>query len=95
MTFFCTIYYVLSYIETIPQIVKLIKTKSSNDYSLGMIFLQLIALISWSIYIFTSKQSIIVYIGTIIDLLLLALIDFLILKYYKFNKQITSYRIDE
>lgn len=46
MTFFCTIYYVLSYIETIPQIVKLINTKSSNDYSLGMIFLQLIALIS-------------------------------------------------
>ena len=86
MTIFCTIYYVLSYIETVPQIVKLIKTKSSNDYSLGMIFLQLIALISWSLYIFTSSQSIIVYIGTIIDLLLLLLIDFLILKYYKFNK---------
>ena len=86
MTIFCTIYYVLSYIETVPQIVKLIKTKSSNDYSLGMITLQLIALISWSIYIFTSKQSIIVYIGTIIDLILLLLVDFLILKYYKFNK---------
>lgn len=83
MTVFCTIYYILSYIETVPQIVKLIKTKSSNDYSLGMIFIQLIALISWSIYIFTSQQSIIVYIGTIIDLLLLLLIDFLILKYYK------------
>ena len=86
MAIFCTIYYVLSYIETVPQIIKLIKTKSSNDYSLGMIFLQLIALISWSIYIFTSKQSIIVYMGTIIDLLLLLLIDFLILKYYKFDK---------
>lgn len=86
MTIFCTIYYILSYIETVPQIVKLIKTKSSNDYSLGMITLQLIALISWSLYIFTSQQSIIVYIGTIIDLFLLLLIDFLILKYYKFNK---------
>lgn len=86
MTIFCTIYYILSYIETVPQIVKLIKTKSSNDYSLGMISLQLIALISWSLYIFTSQQSIIVYIGTIIDLFLLLLIDFLILKYYKFNK---------
>jgi len=86
MTIFCTIYYVLSYIETFPQIIKLIKTKSSNDYSLGMIFLQLIALISWSIYIFTSQQSIIVYIGTVIDLVLLFLIDFLILKYYKFVK---------
>lgn len=84
MAIFCTIYYALSYIETVPQIVKLIKTKSSNDYSLGMILLQLIALISWSLYIFTSNQSIIVYIGTIIDLLLLTFVDFLILKYYKF-----------
>ena len=87
MAIFCTIYYVLSYIETIPQIVKLLKTKSSNDYSLGMISLQLIALISWTLYIFTSKQSIVVYIGTIFDLVLLLLIDYLIIKYYKFNKK--------
>ena len=86
MAIFCTIYYVLSYIETVPQIIKLLRTKSSNDYSLGMISLQLIALISWSLYIFTSKQSIVVYIGTIIDLLLLLFVDFLIIKYYKFNK---------
>lgn len=85
MAIFCTIYYILSYIYTIPQILKLIKTKSSNDYSLGMITLQLIALVSWSLYIFTSIQSIVVYIGTIIDLLLLLFVDFLILKYYKFK----------
>lgn len=85
MAIFCTIYYVLSYIYTIPQILKLIKTKSSNDYSLGMIIIQLIALISWSLYIFTSIQSIVVYIGTIIDLLLLLFVDFLIIKYYKFE----------
>ena len=88
MAIFCTIYYILSYIETVPQIVKLLKTKSSNDYSLGMISLQLIALISWSLYIFTSKQSIVVYIGTIIDLVLLLFIDFLIIKYYRFKKAI-------
>ena len=87
MAIFCTIYYILSYIYTIPQILKLIKTKSSNDYSLGMISLQLIALISWSLYIFTSKQNIVVYIGTIIDLVLLLFVDFLIIKYYKFNKK--------
>lgn len=85
MAIFCTIYYILSYIETVPQIIKLIKTKSSNDYSLGMISLQLIALISWSIYIFTSVQSVVVYVGTIIDLLLLLFVDFLIIMYYKFN----------
>ena len=49
-----------------------------------MITLQFIALISWSIYIFTSQQSIVVYIGTIINLILL--VDFLILKYYKLKK---------
>ena len=86
MIYFCTIYYVLSYIQTIPQIIKLIKTKSSNDYSLSMLLMQLISLISWSIYIFTSQQSIIVYIGTTIDLLLLLLVDYLILKYYNFDK---------
>lgn len=90
MAIFCTIYYILSYIYTIPQIVKLIKTKSSNDYSLGMIALQLIALISWSLYIFTSKQSIVVYIGTIIDLLLLLFVDFLIVRYYKFHKKLAK-----
>ena len=86
MTVFCTIYYILSYIQTIPQIIKLLKTKSSNDYSLGMLTIQLIAVICWSLYIFTSKQSVVVYIGTIIDLVLLIFVDFLIVKYYKFNK---------
>lgn len=85
MAIFCTIYYVLSYIQTIPQIIKLLKTKSSSDYSLGMLFIQLIALISWSLYIFTSKQSTVVYIGTIIDLVLLLLVDFLIIKYFRFK----------
>lgn len=87
MAIFCTIYYILSYIETIPQIVKLIKTKSSNDYSLGYVSLQFLALISWSLYIFTSKQHIIVYIGTVVDLLILMVADFLILKYYKFRRK--------
>lgn len=86
MAIFCTIYYIFSYLQTVPQIIKLFKTKSSNDYSLGMLVLQSIAVLSWSLYIFTSIQNIIVYIGTIIDLLLSILVDLLILKYYKFNK---------
>jgi hypothetical protein len=52
-----------------------------------MIALQLIALISWSLYIFTSVQSIVVYIGTVIDLVLLLFVDYLIIKYFKFKKQ--------
>lgn len=88
MTIFCTVYYVLNYIKTIPQIIKLIQTKSSNDYSLSMILLQLISMISWTLYIFTSEQSIIVYIGTVVDLLLLNITDYLIWKYYHNRTQI-------
>lgn len=87
MAIFCTIYYVFSYTQTIPQLIKLLRTKSSNDYSLGMVLLQLIALISWSLYIFTSVQNTIVYIGTIIDLILLLLVDFLIIKYFDFSRK--------
>ena len=88
MTIFFTVYYVLNYIKTIPQIIKLIQTKSSNDYSLSMILLQLISMISWTLYIFTSEQSIIVYIGTVVDLLLLIITDYLIWKYYHNRTQI-------
>lgn len=87
MIVFCTVYYIFSYIQIIPQICKLIKIKSSNDYSLGHIAMQFIALLSWSIYIFSSNQDIIVYIGTIIDMILLVIVDFLILKYFKFEKK--------
>ena len=86
MVIFCTIYYICSYIQIIPQIIKLIKTKSSNDYSLGMLLLQFIGVSCWTIFIFTSNQNVIVYIGTIIDMLLLIFVDVLILKYFKFKK---------
>lgn len=90
MEIFCTIYYICSYIQTVPQVIKLIKTKSSNDYSLWQVFLGLFGLICWSIYIFTSQQSVIVYIGTVIDLLLVLLVDGLVLGFFDFknnNKQ--------
>jgi len=83
MAIFCTVYYICSYIQTVPQVIKLIKTKSSNDYSLWQVALGFIGLVCWSIYIFTSAQAIIVYVGTIIDLLLLILVDVLILAFYK------------
>ena len=87
MEIFCTIYYICNYIYSIPQIIKLIKTNSSNDYSLGTVSLQLVALVSWTLYIYTSQQSVIVYIGTAIDLVILLVVDYLILKYYKFGKK--------
>lgn len=87
MTSYCTIYYILAYIYSIPQIIKLLKRKSSNDYRLLMVLIQYIALCFWFLYIFTSKQSIIVYIGTVIDFMCLSFIDILILKYYKFESK--------
>ena len=86
MAIFCTLYYICSYIQTVPQVVKLIKTKSSNDYSLWQVFLGMIGLICWSIYIFTSSQALIVYIGTIIDLALEFLIVGLIVAFFNFKK---------
>ena len=91
MVIFCTIYYICSYIQTVPQIIKLIKTKSSNDYSLLQVGLAFVGFVSWSIYIFTSKQSVIVYIGTVIDLILLFVVDGLILAFYDFkNKKMVA-----
>ncbi len=87
MVIFCTIYYICSYIQTIPQAIKLIRTKSSNDYSLWQVFLSLFGLICWLIYIFTTNQSIIVYIGTIVDLALELFVVGLILAFYKFKKK--------
>jgi len=87
MTIFCTIYYICSYIQTVPQVIKLVKTKSSNDYSLWKEFLGMTGLICWSLYIFTSSQSIIVYIGTVIDLVLEFLVVGLILIFYKWKEK--------
>lgn len=86
MVIFCTIYYICSYIQTIPQVVKLIKTKSSSDYSLWKEFLGMTGLICWSLYIFTSKQAMLVYIGTVIDLILEFLVVGLILAFFNFKK---------
>lgn len=62
MVIFCIIYYILSYIETIPQIIKLIKTKYSNDYNLGIITFQFITLISWSLYIYLLQFKVLLFI---------------------------------
>ena len=86
MNFFCIMHYICTYIYMIPQLIKLIKTKSSNDYSLGQIFISFFGSICWITYIFTSAQSKILYINTIIEFLLIIIVDFFILKYYKKNK---------
>lgn len=46
MELFCIVYYICSYIAGIPAIVKLIKTKKSNDYSLAEAIITIVGTIT-------------------------------------------------
>lgn len=85
MEIFCIIYYVCSYISGIPAIVKLLRTKKSNDYSAIEATLAIIGTTAWTIYIFSTEQSILVYIGTLIDEIIILIWNGLILKYFDFE----------
>mgnify|MGYP003548942794 CR=1 FL=1 len=39
-------YCIIVYLEYFPRLIKLIKTKSSNDYSLGSIILSLVGMVT-------------------------------------------------
>lgn len=85
MEIFCIIYYICSYISGVPAIIKLIKTKKSNDYSIIEAALTIIGTTAWTIYIFSTEQSILVYIGTIIDEIMILIWNGLVIKYFKFK----------
>ena len=87
MEIFCIIYYICSYISGIPAIVKLLKTKKSNDYSLIEVILTIIGTTCWTIYIFSTEQSILVYIGTILDEIMIVIWNGLVIKYFKIEKK--------
>lgn len=86
----CLIYYVSSGIQEIPSIARVIKRKSSIDYSLPGVFLNLIAAVAWSIYIYSSEQTIIVKIGTFTDLMTVFVYTFVMLKYHKERNDINE-----
>ncbi len=83
MYLFCIVYYICSYVSVIPQIVKLVRTKKSGDYSMVETLITFLGTICWSIYIFTSVQSVIVYAGTVADLVINTVQVFLIARYYR------------
>lgn len=83
MKIFCIIYYICSYTAAIPAIAKLLKTKSSNDYSLIETCLTLIGTTCWTIYIFSTKQDMILYIGTMLDQIMYGWWNILVIIYYK------------
>lgn len=80
---FCTIYYVLSTFQSIPCIWKIIKTKSSSDFSLLNQWMWFISVICWSMYVYLTEQSLIVYIGTTWDLMTVTTQVIVVMKYYK------------
>lgn len=76
-------YCIIVYLEYFPRLIKLIKTKSSNDYSLGSIIISLIGMFCWIIYLFSTNQELILYIGALIDVVLNVLFAILVFKYHK------------
>ena len=85
MEVFCIIYYICSYTAGIPAIVKLLKIKKSNDYSLIEAILTIVGTTCWTIYIFSTEQSMLVYIGTIIDEIMIVIWNGLVIKYFNIN----------
>jgi uncharacterized protein with PQ loop repeat len=83
MAVFCITYYICSYIAIFPAIIKLLRTRSSNDYSLLEVVLSMIAITSWTIYIFSTKQDFIVYVGTVLDQVLYTVWNGLVVIFYK------------
>lgn len=77
------IYCIITYIEYFPRLIKLLKTKSSTDYSIGSIVLSLIGMFCWVIYLFSTQQDLILYIGAVVDICLNVLFAVLVIKYCK------------
>ncbi len=79
----CLIYYVTSGIMEVPSIVRVVRRKSSIDYSLVGVWLNMIATASWSVYIYTSSQTTLVYIGTFTDLVTAIIYTIVMIRYHK------------
>ncbi len=82
---FCIIYYILSMLQTVPCVYKLVKTKSSDDYSLLNRLCQYTALICFTIYICLADTEVLTKIIGFVDLGLLTLENILILSYRKWK----------
>lgn len=82
-TICCLIYYSIATLESVPSIIRIIKRKSSADFSIISTVLAMISGTAWTTYIFLSEQTIIVYIGSIWDMIVLLLYTIVVFKYHK------------
>lgn len=85
-TFFYIVYCVIAYIQYFPSLVKLIKTKSSKDYSISSTLLTLLGMFCWMGYLIVTKQELILYIGGLVELIINIWFTILVIMYRKGNK---------
>lgn len=89
-----TIYYILATIGTLPFIFRILRRKSSSDVSLVSTFMTYIGSVCWTIYIFVTEQSLLVYIGTIWDMLVYTVYTIVVLRYHKENNKLQEDNTD-
>ena len=78
----CIVYYVISTVGTLPTIVRIIKRKSSTDISKVSTYMCALSTACWTIYIFLTHQTLLVYVGTVWDFIVVAVYITVVLKYH-------------
>lgn len=81
--FFCLVYYVCSSIELIPAIVRMFIRKSSHDYSRFSAALGFTSCVAWSLYIYLTEQTVLVYIGTALDIVWVTIYTIAVFAFWK------------
>lgn len=90
----CIIYYVIATVQTIPMIARILRTKSSSDYSLVGILLSFISTTAWTTYIYLSEHTLLVYLGTAWDALVALVYYVAVIRYHEnnpFRKKVESF----
>lgn len=82
LTFLCFVTYATGYIEYIPAFYRVLKRKSSSDYSMATLLLESIGTTAWAIYVFLSEQTFIVRIGSLGNELLIVLFTLAVWRYH-------------
>lgn len=82
----CYVTYILSWLEKIPEIYRILKRKSSMDFSLIATILMIMVTLCWDLYVFTcNMNNFEMVVCAIIDTILDTLSLIVIFKYHKEN----------
>ena len=78
----CIVYYVIATVGALPTIARIIKRKSSTDISKVSVCMDALSTTCWTIYIFLTHQTLLVYVGTVWDFIVVAVYITVVLKYH-------------